>query len=641
MQKETKQPLQAYQGWRYLIWLAIFWFLFMFFFRMGDGRDPIEISYTHFKEQLVQGNIDEVTVQGDRMTGTFEQAVVVGEGERARTTQHFSTAIPSFGDPELVHLLEQHQVSIRAEPERSPWLTLILVNLLPWVLILGLFIYLGRRMQERMGGTGSGLFGFGRSKAKRYEKTESEVRFADIAGLVNAKQDMQEIIHYLRDPSRFRELGSELPKGVLLMGPPGTGKTLLARATAGEAEVPFFSISGSEFVEMFVGVGASRVRDMFQNAKAEGRAIIFIDEIDSIGRTRGAGLGGGHDEREQTLNQILSEMDGFAPHESVVVMAATNRPDVLDPALVRPGRFDRQITLDLPQRQARQHILQLHTRKVPLAEDVDLERIAAGTIGFSGADLKNLVNEAALLAGRHEKPRVDAEDFDQARDKILLGSARDEPMTEATRTVTAYHEAGHTLMARLLPGTDPLQKVSIIPRGRALGATEQLPEEERYHFSRSYLLDRIAVMLGGRVAEKVTFHDITSGAADDLKQATQLARRMVCQWGMSDKLGPVTFRQGEEHVFLGRELAEQRDFSEHTARLIDEEVRLIVRGMEEKAEKILTQNRDKLKILAQALLEHETLNAEDVDRLLGLEPPTRERGPTEPEDFVMAQDHVG
>ena len=515
-------------------------------------------------------------------------------------------------------LLEKHNVTIRAEQQGSSWFTTLLIAFLPWLLIIGLFVYSQRKMQQGLGGWGGGLFGFGKSRAKRYEKTSSEVRFTDVAGLTNAKKELQEIIEYLKEPSRFRDLGGELPKGVLLMGPPGTGKTLLARATAGEANVPFFSTSGSEFIEMFVGVGASRVRDMFNNAKKEAPAVIFIDEIDSIGRSRGTGLGGGHDEREQTLNQILAEMDGFAPHESVVVMAATNRPDVLDPALTRPGRFDRQITLDLPQKRARLDILRLHTQRVPLANDVDLENLAARTVGFSGADLKNLVNEAALLAGRRHQLQVEAIDFEQARDKIILGSERDEPLTEREKRLVAYHESGHALLALLLPGTDTLQKVTIIPRGRALGATEQLPSEERHNLSRAYLLNRIAVMFGGRAAEKLVFGDVSTGGGEDLKQATQLARRMVCQWGMSDKLGPVTFRQGEEHVFLGRELTEQKNFSEYTGRVIDEEIQRIIHAMEQRAEQLLEQHQEKLDMLADALLEHETLEVEDVERLLGM-----------------------
>jgi cell division protease FtsH len=434
-------------------------------------------------------------------------------------------------------------------------------------------------------------------------------------------------VAYLKEPERFRKLGVKIPRGVLLMGPPGTGKTLLAKAVAGEADVPFYSISGSEFVEMFVGVGASRVRDMFANAKKESPAIIFVDEIDSVGRARGAGLGGGHDEREQTLNQILAEMDGFDAHEAVVVMAATNRPDVLDPALLRPGRFDRKITLELPQRQARLKILKVHTRKVPLSDDVDLESIAAGTVGFSGADLENLINEAALIAAREEKPAVERVDFEQARERILFGSEREDLNIEKEKRAIAYHESGHALVAWLLPDTDPLKKVTIIPRGRALGVTEQVPEEDRHNVVRSYLLDRIAVMLGGRAAEKVVFGQVSSGAEQDLKEVTKLARRMVCQWGMSDRLAPVAFRHGEEHVFLGREMTQAKDFSEHTARIIDEEISAIAREMEEKAVALLTDHRDRLDALAEALIERETLAAEEIEELLGPKPDSPEPEP--------------
>jgi cell division protease FtsH len=597
---------------RALWWMLVLWLMVGLVFFPRHNPNSLEIPYSTFKKHVAEGRVAAITLKGETITGTFKEPVQPAQQEKARTYTHFSTVFPSFGDTDIVPLLEQHQVTIDAEPEERSWLGPILLSLLPWLLIIGLFWYGRSSMQQSFGG----LFQFGKSKAKRYRKTSSEVRFVDVAGLENAKKELREIIAYLKDPERFRALGAELPKGVLLVGPPGTGKTLLARATAGEANVPFFSISGSEFIEMFVGVGASRVRDMFQTAKQEAPAIIFIDEIDSIGRARGTGLGGGHDEREQTLNQILAEMDGFAPHESVVVMAATNRPDVLDSALVRPGRFDRQITLDLPQKRARLQILRLHTQKVTLADDVDLENLAARTVGFSGAMLKNLVNEAVLLTGRKDKLCVEAEDFEQARDKILLGSKRDEPLGEEEKQLVAYHEAGHALLATLLPGADPLQKVSIIPRGRALGATEQLPEEDRHNLSHHYLLNRIAVMLGGRVAEQLIFGEVTTGSGDDLKQATHLARRMVCQWGMSDRLGPVSFRLGEEHIFLGREMTEPKDFSEPTGRLIDEEIQAILRDMERKAEGILTQYREQLNILAIALLEYETLEAEDVERLL-------------------------
>lgn len=622
---KTKKPqLPFKQGrskqgrWNYIAFLAFLWLIFALLFTQQRGNKALELPYSDFKSYVTQGKVEEVTMQGPRIIGTLKEGVQSGTGENAPTSKQFTTILPSVGDPALLPALEAQQVKLHTEREKTSWLGALLITLLPWVLIIGLFLYGQRKMNQGIAG-GGGLFGFGKSRAKRYEKTQSEVTFADVAGLNNAKKELQEIIAYLKEPSRFRNLGGELPKGILLVGPPGIGKTLLARASAGEAQVPFYSTSGSEFIEMFVGVGASRVRDMFRSAKQEAPAIIFIDEIDSIGRARGTGLGGGHDEREQTLNQILSEMDGFAPHEAVVVMAATNRPDVLDPALTRPGRFDRQVTLDLPQKQARLAILRLHTRKIPLADDVDLENIASRTVGFSGADLKNLVNEAALLAGRSHKEQVHAQDIEQARDKILLGIERDEPISEEEKRLVAYHEAGHALVARLLPDTDPVQKISIIPRGRALGATEQVPEEDRHNIRRGYLLSRIAVMLGGRAAEKLIFQEVSTGAGDDLKRATQLARRMVCQWGMSEKLGAVTFRQGEEHVFLGREIAEPRDFSEHTARLIDEEIQHIMSSMEQRADHVLAQHRDMLEALAEALLEQETLEAADVDRLLGID----------------------
>ncbi|MGM0681394.1 MAG: ATP-dependent zinc metalloprotease FtsH, partial [Thermodesulfobacteriota bacterium] len=430
------------------------------------------------------------------------------------------------------------------------------------------------------------------------------------------KKEVQEIIDYLKDPAKFHELGGKLPRGVLLAGPPGTGKTLLARATAGEANVPFFSISGSEFIEMFVGVGASRVRNMFDDAKKETPSIIFIDEIDAIGRVRGTGLGGGHDEREQTLNQILSEMDGFSGREAVVVMAATNRSDVLDPALTRPGRFDRQIILELPHKNARKQILEIHTRNMPLAEDVNLEIVARRTVGFAGADLENLANESALFAARNNRKKIIAEDFDESLDKITLGLVRDELINEEDRKIVAYHEVGHAMMAKLLPGTDPLEKVTIIPHGQALGATQQIPEEDRYNLSRQYLQSRIGVMLGGRVAEKIFFGDITSGAANDLKQATELARRMVCQFGMSDRLGPVNFPHGDRHPFLGQELTEPKNYSERTAYLIDKEVYRIITEMEDKVVQLISDKQEEIKIVVSELLEKETLSNKEIDAII-------------------------
>jgi cell division protease FtsH len=638
MKQNIKPPLGKKPiNWRTLIWVLLGWFLLLYLFGGLISPTPAArtISYTEFKQAVEQGHIAEVTFKGSEISGKFRQPAS-GEKKSQKSasdrntsifqifqksdsrSEYFKTTKPAIEDPDLLSLLEKNNVTIRAETAQRSWWSTLLISFLPWLLILGLIFYGSKKMQERMtgGGKGGGIFGFSRSRAKLFDKKSIDVTYDEVAGLDNAKKELQEIKEYLRDPAKFQKLGGELPRGILLVGPPGVGKTLLAQATAGEADVPFYSISGSEFIEMFVGVGASRVRDMFKKAKKDAPAIIFIDEIDSIGRVRGTGLGGGHDEREQTLNQILSEMDGFSPHESVIVMAATNRPDVLDPALIRPGRFDRRITLDLPQQKARQKILETHTREVPLADDVDLEDVAQRTPGLSGADLKNLVNEAALLAARKDKKQVEADDFDQARDKILMGLEREDVIKEDDKKVIACHEAGHALMAELLPDADPLQKVTIIPRGRSLGATEQIPQEERHNIKRSYLLDRLAIMLGGRAAEKIVFEDVSTGAADDLKKATELARRMVCQWGMSEKLGPVTFRLGETHPFLGRELTESRDFSEHTARLIDEEIQSIVSNMEKKAEETLGANRDSLDALGEQLLKHETLTKEEVDKIL-------------------------
>jgi cell division protease FtsH len=607
--------------WQRMLLYMLIAFLLISFFMPSRSGNQLSLSYTEFKRLVQEGDISTATVKGDQITGKFKEALtkdfkVPQSDKNVKTYGTFKTIMPSFAGSEILDLLEKNKVTISAESQQEDWWRTILIGFLPWLLILGLIFYSARKFQERMGG-GGGLFNFGRSKAKLYTKEKTTVGYKDVAGLTNAKKELQEVVDFLKEPSKFQALGGELPRGILLVGAPGVGKTLMARATAGEADVPFYSISGSEFIEMFVGVGASRVRDMFEKAKKDAPSIIFIDELDSIGRVRGTGLGGGHDEREQTLNQILSEMDGFSPHQSVVVMAATNRPDILDPALIRPGRFDRQITLDLPQKNARKEILEVHTRKVPLGEDVDLDLIAKRTVGFSGADLKNLVNESALLAARKDKKKVEAEDFDQGRDKILMGIEREDVMKDDEKETVAYHEAGHALLAKILPGADPLEKVSIIPRGRSLGATEQIPEEDRHNLSREYLLNRVAIMLGGRVAEKITKEDISTGAGDDLKKATELVRRMVCQWGMSEKLGAVAFRQGETHPFLGREIAQPKDFSERTAQLIDEEIRSIIQNMETKADEVLRAHRKDLDILARALHERETLSREEVEELLG------------------------
>jgi len=614
MNNRPKKPVQRTSGWGTYIGLFLLMFILFSLFSNRPSVPTLKISYSEFRQDVLDGKISKITLRGDQIRGTYKTPVEKKEDNQSVTYRQFDTVIPGIAGSNLLDLLEKKGVNITAESDQRSWFSTLLIGFLPWLLIIGFFVYSSSKLKG-MGG-GGGLFSFAKSKAKRFTKTNSDITFKDVAGLTNAKKELEEIIDFLKEPQRFGEIGGKLPRGVLLAGPPGIGKTLMAKAVAGEANVPFYSISGSEFIEMFVGVGASRVRDMFLNAKKDAPAIIFIDEIDSIGRVRGTGLGGGHDEREQTLNQILSEMDGFAPHESVVVIAATNRPDILDPALVRPGRFDRRITLDLPQKKARQEILNIHARHVPLTDDVDFEKMAEMTVGFSGADLQNLVNEAALLAARKRKTQVGLEEFQQARDKIIMGLEREEVLNENEKRAVAYHEAGHALLAKLLPGVDPLQKVTILPRGQSLGATEQIPEEDRHNFSQSYLLNRLAIMLGGRVAEKLVFKEITTGAGDDLKKATQMARRMVCQWGMSEKLGAATFRQGEEHPFLGREITEPREFSEHTAQQIDEEVQRIIREMEKKAEEVLGKNIDKLDKLAAALLQHETLDNAEVDEAL-------------------------
>ena len=614
-------------NWQNIILFIAIWLLISYFFRGVYTTEPKEIPYTQFKQLVTGSEIKEVTFQGNVIRGRMSRKPEKGQaadnngsnGKKPKSVTHnFVTRVPAVGDPELLQLLESNNITVNVKSSEQPWFINLLVGVLPWILIIGIFLYTSKKMRERFGGGGlGGPFGFGKSKAKLYQKSKSSVTLDDVAGLSNAKKELQEIIDFLKTPEKFLKIGAKLPRGILLIGPPGTGKTLMARATAGEADVPFFSISGSEFIEMFVGVGASRVRDMFANAKKEAPSIIFIDEIDAIGRARGTGLGGGHDEREQTLNQILSEMDGFSAHESVMVMAATNRPDVLDPALIRPGRFDRQVVLENPMKEARHEILKIHTKDKSMDEDVDLEEVAKRTVGFSGADLENLANEAALLAARQDKKKVEATDFDEAIDKIILGIERDDFVGDRERKIIAYHEVGHALMAKLLPDADPLKKVSIIPHGRALGATQQLPEEERRNLGRHDLLNKICILLGGTTSEKIIFDDITSGAANDLKKATEIARRMVCQFGMSDKIGPAAFPQGETHPFLGREIAQEKNYSEHTARLIDDEIISIINDMQAKVEKLLTENKDNLKKIAEHLLQEETLTNEDIDQILG------------------------
>ncbi|MFP4475536.1 MAG: ATP-dependent zinc metalloprotease FtsH [Desulfatibacillaceae bacterium] len=617
-----------------IAWAILIGILVMYMFGVFGAEGSEKISYTRFKQLVREDRIKEVVFEGTTIRGAYrpeksgagdggEKSGEDGGGQNEKPEKTpFKTVMPPYADDKLQSLLEDNNVTVKAVSQERGWLATLAIAILPWLLIIGLFVYASRKMQQRMGdggpmGGGGGPFGFGKSKAKLYSKDMVDIGYEDVAGLENAKKELAEIVDFLKNPERFRDLGGTLPKGIMLKGPPGTGKTLMARATAGEADVPFYSISGSEFIEMFVGVGASRVRDMFKQAKEDAPSIIFIDEIDSIGRVRGTGLGGGHDEREQTLNQILAEMDGFQPHEAVVVIAATNRPDVLDPALVRPGRFDRSITLNLPMKKARKKILGVHSSKLRLGEDVDLEEIARRTVGFSGADLRNLVNEAALYAGRDKEEEVHQRHFDQALEKITMGIEREDHLNERDKRVVAYHEAGHAMAAHFLPRTDPLEKVTIIPRGNALGATEQLPEEDRQNVSRSYLESRIAVMLGGRVSESLVFEDVTSGAANDIRQATRLARKMVCQWGMSDKLGAVFYNQGEEHPFLGREMTQSRDHSEQTARLIDEEIHGLIGRQESRARRVMEENRDKLDSLVEALLESETVDRDELMEILG------------------------
>ncbi len=559
-----------------------------------------EISFTEFMTKLNNSEIEEVVIKGNNVTG------ILKDGSR------FRTYTPDY--PDLVKELNAKSVKITAKPaEQNPWYITLFYSFGPILLLIFVWIFFMRQMQAG----GNRALSFGKAKAKLISDKSVKVTFNDVAGIDEAKAEVQEIIDFLKDPQKFAKLGGKIPKGVLLVGPPGTGKTLLAKAIAGEAGVPFFSISGSDFVEMFVGVGAARVRDLFEQAKRNAPCIVFIDEIDAVGRHRGAGLGGGHDEREQTLNQLLVEMDGFDPNEGTIIIAATNRPDVLDPALLRPGRFDRQIVVPQPDVKGRLEILKVHTRKIPLSDNVNLEIIARGTPGFSGADLANLVNEAALLAARKSKTVVDMSDFEAAKDKVLMGvERRSMIISDEEKRNTAYHEGGHTLVAKLTPGTDPIHKVSIIPRGRALGVTQQLPLDDRYTYSKDYLLKTLSVLLGGRAAEEIALGHMTTGAGNDLERATELARRMVTEWGMSEKLGPLTFGKKDEQIFLGREIAKHKDYSEKTAEEIDTEVRSIVTERYEYAKNLIRENRDILDALVKLLLEKETVDGAEIDKLI-------------------------
>lgn len=608
------------QQWRLgigVLLLLLFLYAWSQLFYIGAQR-YYAISYSQFMEQLEAGNIKSVTIKDLQVRGEFiRETNMQLPGEKVTATvKDFETFLPSFQGEDLLSKLNAKNVIVNVEPaDKGSVLWQILIGILPWVLIIGVWILIMKRAQQVQGGPG-GLFTFGASKAKLIDAKKMNITFKDVAGMEHTKQELRETIEFLKDPSKFRRLGAKVPKGVLLVGPPGTGKTLLARAVAGEAGVPFFSISASEFIEMFVGVGAARVRDMFKKAKESQPSIIFIDEIDAVGRTRGAGLGGGHDEREQTLNQLLSEMDGFESHEEVIVIAATNRPDVLDPALLRPGRFDRHVVIDRPGLKERKAILEVHTKNKILADDIDLEKIARGTPGMTGADLENIANEAALLAVRNNKDKIDMSDFDEARDIILMGTVREETINDMEKRITAYHEAGHALVAWELPGTDPIHKVSIIPRGMAMGITQLLPEEDRHYYPRTYLVNRLSVALAGRVAEKVVFDDVSSGAQNDLKEATSLAEKMVAQWGMSEKIGPLNLGRGEEHPFLGRELAQPKRYSEEMAWLMDQEIRELITKAESKSEEILKNNRHILDRLAEELIKKEVLEREDIERII-------------------------
>ncbi|WP_024304017.1 ATP-dependent zinc metalloprotease FtsH [Pseudogulbenkiania sp. MAI-1] len=594
------------------IWVIIGLVLMTVFNQFNKRQDTQnQIEYSQFISDVESGKVQSLSIEGHPLRGQWLK------GKRADGSS-FMTYAPY--DPQLVDDLIKNNVRFSAKPEEEPSMLMSLfISWFPMLLLIGVWIFFMRQMQ---GGGKGGAFSFGKSKARMLDQDTNTVTFQDVAGCDEAKEEVKEIVDYLRDPSRYQSLGGRIPRGILLCGSPGTGKTLLAKAIAGEAKVPFFSISGSDFVEMFVGVGAARVRDMFEQAKKNSPCIIFIDEIDAVGRQRGAGLGGGNDEREQTLNQLLVEMDGFETNTTVIVIAATNRPDVLDPALQRPGRFDRQVVVPLPDIRGREQILSVHMRKVPIAADVEASVIARGTPGFSGADLANLVNEAALFAARRNKRLVDMDDFEAAKDKIMMGAERKSMvMSEEEKRNTAYHESGHAVVAKLLPKSDPVHKVTIIPRGRALGLTMQLPEEDRYAYDRGYLMDRIAILFGGRIAEELFMNQMTTGASNDFERATQMARDMVTRYGMSDKLGPMVYGENEGEVFLGRSVTTHKNMSEATMQQVDQEIRRIIDEQYALARHLLEEHRDKVEAMTAALLEWETIDAEQIDDIMAGRPP--------------------
>jgi cell division protease FtsH len=603
-----------------ILWVAVTLWMLMLLSNMNTPDPSLsgKISYSEFLDELSTGAVTEVTIQDQTIKGSRSDG------------SYFETFDP--GDPALVGDLLKNNVVIRAMPPEEPgFFSQMLIAWLPFVVLIGVWIWFMRRSMGG-GGAGNGLFNFGKSRARQHAEGEVKITFADVAGVEEAKEEVGELVDFLRSPQKFSTLGGKIPRGVLMVGPPGTGKTLLARAIAGEAKVPFFSVSGSDFVEMFVGVGASRVRDLFEQAKKQAPCIVFVDEIDAVGRRRGAGLGGGHDEREQTLNQLLVEMDGFAGNEGIIVIAATNRPDVLDPALLRPGRFDRQVVVGLPDLSGREAILKVHMRKVPIARDVEARTIARGTPGFSGADLANLVNEAALFAARAGEADVSMDMFEKAKDKILMGSERRSiAMSEEEKTLTAFHEAGHAIVGRLVPEHDPVHKVSIIPRGRALGVTLFLPEQDRYSQSKRLLESQISTLFGGRIAEEMIFgpQSVTTGASNDIERATEIARNMVTRFGLSDKLGPLSYSEEEGEVFLGRAVTQHRQISTETARAIDVEVRSIVDRNYSRAKQMLEENREKLHAMADALVQYETITADQIDDIMAgrpVRPPEEDGG---------------
>ncbi len=643
MEPKQQTPQMPHWTWWPILLALIIWNVWLF---RPVHKPEANVPYSVLVAQVRAGNVASVHIAGDRITGTFVKPVPWPQPTAVASPQLTPTAVASppltptavaspqptptpvekytafrtifpqaVGDPKLMGLFESHGVVVDVAPPPSPWFAALLSNGLPLLLLVLLMVWMGRQAAQSQ----AGIFGFGRSRARRYVGDHLDITFDDVAGADEAKAELQEVVDFLRQPQKYHDIGAHIPRGTLVVGPPGTGKTLMARAVAGEASVPFFNLSASEFVEMFVGVGASRVRDLFEQAKAAAPSIIFIDELDAVGRRRGAGLGTVNDEREQTLNQLLVEMDGFDERHEVILLAATNRPDVLDPALLRPGRFDRQVIVGLPDRQGREGILRIHTRQLPLAPDVDLAILARTTTGLSGADLANLCNEAALVTARNNRTHITMADFEEALDKTLLGSVRTLLLDDRERLVVAYHEAGHALVAWLTPAADPVHKVTIIPRGQALGVTEQLPGEDHYNYSRQYLLARLAVMLGGRTAEELAIGDITTGAENDLVEATRLARRMITRWGMGS-LGLVAFQADEEHPFLGYELARGRDYSEATATRIDRDIQRVLEDRHETVRCLLSSEREKLERLVQALLHEETINWDALLRLLGPRP---------------------